>query len=399
MPSTRALPDPNSTLHESRDFIFDSSLARCAFESAVPGFTNFLSDLLDATHRLVQSCHLPEFTDHGLPHLCSLLDRISSWELPPQSSGAKSTLPQILQPGNARKLLVATLVHDLGMLSQNPADLPSGHSTALDPSQWSSLSSWVRRTHVERLPRLLERVLLSYSSEYSSYFLPDSPNSVFAAIEIAKAHQSWPWEWTGSWAQNVADRGLAAIVAVADLLDEDSARCDTETLLQHRGGDELNRAHWIRHLLTTNRIRVIQGTIRIQMVRPPHTTQLLRPVYSALRNHFRLVMLYEKDLAAFGCAITNVHLDPSTGVPPDELTSLKEWLTLDGFNNEQAFAFQMLRTFMPEALKSKRRCSEETLLRLQSAALEDVDVSSFEHAEMLAEPRTTIEQTFAAIVS
>lgn len=48
--------------------------------------SNFLRELIHGISRLSQSCHLPEFTDHGLSHLCSLVDRISRWSMPSESS-------------------------------------------------------------------------------------------------------------------------------------------------------------------------------------------------------------------------------------------------------------------------------------------------------------------------
>lgn len=396
MTTYRPLPDPNGSLYESRDFILGSRLARRAFAGSGEHFTNFICDLLDATHRLSQSCNLPEFTDHGLPHLCSLIDRVSQW----QSAGSPSEryIVDNLSADHARLLLVAVLIHDLGMLSQKPEDLPDGHSTALDPSQWSDTASWVRRTHVVRLPKLLSRVMKTYHTAYSQMLSNSASGTLKPAVEIAMAHQRWPWEWEGDWAAQLEHRGLAAIVSVADLLDEDSARCDTETLLEHRGGDELNRAHWIRHVLTTNRVQVLNGEISIYMCRPPKTGRAFKPVFSALRNHFRLVLLYEEDLRHVDAAITTVHLVPSTGIPTMEGHGLEGWRHLEGYANEHGFAFQLLRTFMPESLKDNRKLNPTTLEKLRPASLEDVDISILEKAEMRSEPRTSIEQTFEALV-
>ncbi len=293
---------------------------------------------------------------------------------------------------------MAALTHDLGMLSQKADDLPVNHSTALDPSQWSEIGSWVRRTHVMRLPRLLPRVMQTYSPAYGALFHRDQPHNLCDAIEIAMAHQRWPWQWEGEWQKEPTNRGLAAVVAVADLLDEDSARCDTETLLQHRGGDELNRAHWIRHALTANRVMVENGAIHVELRRPPGTNRVLKPVYSALRNHFRLVLLYEPELQQINAPITNIQLQPSTGIPLAEATMLARWSELDGFGNESGFAFQLLRTFMPEALKDPRKCEGGTLERLRVASLEDVDLKILEEAELRNEPRSSVEQTFEALV-
>jgi hypothetical protein len=390
--SSRALPDPEISLRDARDFIVGSPLARKAFACSEHSLPLFLHDLLDAIYRLVQSCHLPEFTDHGLPHLCSLVDRISRWELPPNPNEEQSKLTDKLSPEEAATLLVATLIHDIGMLSQNPIDLPDDATHLQSKANWSDVATWVRSTHVDRLKQLTVRVLEPYGHDE---FL--TSDLFLCAVEVAMAHQKWPWEWTGTWSEDPRFRGLAAVVAVSDLLDEDSARCDTTTLLEHREGNELNRAHWLRHALTTNRILVEGGQIRVQMEKPPDTTEVLKPVYSALRNHFRLVSLYEDDLKAVHAPITNIELHPSTGVPTSAATGLKGWEKIRGFSNEQALCFQLLRTFLHLVLKDERRCAPDTLDKIRYASLEDVDLRVLEACEGTAEPRTEFEKTFAAI--
>ena len=397
MRDARPLPDPQSSLYEARDFIFDSILGRRALEDCSRGLAPFLTDLLDATYRLSQSCHLAEFTDHGVPHLCSLVDRISRWDLSRKGGKAGQPLPQLIAPTRARTLLVATLIHDLGMLSQNPEDLPLAHPASVEPSQWTNFASWVRRTHVMRLPRLLRRVMGSYSRDYERLCNEAEPENLCIAIDVAMAHQQWPWDWAGDWQDDSTNRALAAVVSVADLLDEDSARCDTETLLKHRGGDELNRAHWIRHALTSNRVMIVNGSIRVEFRRPPQTGLVMAPLFAALRNHFRLVLLYAKELAAIGAPILTINLQPSAGIPPDESPRLDRWMEIDGFENEHAITFQLLRTFMPEALKDSRRCDAATLAHLHPASLEDVDRMLLERPEGFKEPRLLAEQTFEAI--
>ena len=71
MAKTRPLPDPDVSLRDARDFIVSTALARKALRCRWNLFPVALHDLVEVIHRLVQSCHLPEFTDHGLPHLCS----------------------------------------------------------------------------------------------------------------------------------------------------------------------------------------------------------------------------------------------------------------------------------------------------------------------------------------
>lgn len=326
------LPSSDILLRDSRDFILSSGLGRRALQSSdYPGSALVLCDLISSIHQLVLSCHMPEFTDHGLPHLCSLVDRLSRWEL---SDG--SELVQRISPDEASLLLLATLLHDLGMLSQNPADLPDAPPLWASRDQTTNVADWVRRTHVIRLPKLARRVITDRGHE--SFVLRDTFKD---AVEIAAAHQKWPWGWSGPWQVNPRSRGLASLVAVADLLDEDSARCDTMTLLHHREGDALNRAHWLRHGLTVNRILIKRGAISVTMVRPPRTSGVFAPVYSALRNHFRLVALYSDDLSSLDADIATIIFDPEDGFPPAYNSSLDGWASLNEFVNERAFCFHI----------------------------------------------------------
>lgn len=120
----RALPDPNLPVRESCDFIFESALCHRALSDPHPkNLANFLRCLIGEIYKLCLSCHLPEFTDHGLNHLCSLVDRISRWTSP--DNGDNLVVNQDgFTPENASILLIATLIHDIGMLSQRPEDMP-----------------------------------------------------------------------------------------------------------------------------------------------------------------------------------------------------------------------------------------------------------------------------------
>lgn len=382
------LPDPELTLRDARDFVFNTQLARKAAGTAWPRFHIALRDLLDAIYRLVQSCHMPEFTDHGLPHICSLIDRICRWGCPDGQD-----LPDHLDEDLAAVLLVAALVHDIGMLSQKAEDLPPDAPISLSKAQWTDVSAWVRRTHVPRLPRLLQRLMLEAGHDA---FVSDAR---FArAVDVATGHEKWPWQWQGDWQETPEYRALAAVIAVADLLDEDAARCDTLTLIRHRDGSLLNTAHWLRHALTQGRIMVEAGRIAVQMIKPPSCSSDLAPVFGALRNHFRLVALYSRDLQAIKAQITNLTLSPCTGLPEQEGSHLSEWQSLSGFATERAMCFQLLNTFLPEALKDERRLSQDDLQRIKAASLEDVDLSLLERIQGSSEPRTNDEQAFLALV-
>ena len=385
----QTIPDPEIGLRDSRDFLMSNSLTRKAFSGSTRNLPNFVSDLIESIYRLVQSCHLPEFTDHGLPHLCSLIDRICRWELKP-SANAKYLVDSLV-PREAQVLLLATLIHDIGMLSQNPLDMPGDSPNERQKPNWSDISNWVRVTHVDRLRKLAVRIMSQSGHDkiLKSGLFDDS-------VFVAESHQLWPWDWNGKWSEKPNLRGLAAVVAVSDLLDEDSARCDTTTLLQHREGSQLNKAHWLRHALTENRILVESGKIKVDMVRPPNTSEALRPVFGAIRNHFKLVMLYESELANLDADINNIEFSPSTGIPPVMSTELSNWQDIHGFATESALCFQLLRTFMAEALKDSGRYGIESEQKLMKIALEDVDLQHLENCRGKEEPRTELEQNFAA---
>ena len=139
------------------------------------------------------------------------------------------------------------------------------------------------------------------------------------------------------------DRGLAAVSAIADLLDEDATRCDTETLLNHRQGNMISLGHWIRHSLTANRLVVSQGKVTVEMARPPGTDASFDTVFAALRNHFRLVGLYNEALSGLNAGTVTPAFFPETGGPATEAQGLTGWDRLDGLSTQQALLFHVSR--------------------------------------------------------
>jgi hypothetical protein len=389
----RPLPDPDISLRDACDFITNSSLGRRALTAPAPAnLAVLVRDLVDAIYRLTISCHLSEFTDHGLGHLCSLVDRLSRWtSLSPQGSTI-AVVDSGLSPEEASILLLATLVHDIGMLSQRIEDMPI--IPGKQPSRpLSDLSGWVRRTHIHRLENLTR--FLFEGSDHSSLM----ENSVVQrAFKVAKAHGEWPWEWT-AYNFESRDSGLAAMLAVADLLDEDSLRCDSETLLRHRIGTSLNRAHWIRHGLTSSRVLVSNGVIRAQLSIPPNTGTGFEVVLSALRNHYRLVRLYREKLHSVAADINTLEFDPESGLPPRQVDDLGGWSILEGFETEGAMIYHLLSSFMPEALADGIRLSSVTLGHLQHAQLETIDLARFYTVRNTLTPRTPAEENFHALLT
>lgn len=387
----RRLPDPELSLRDAGDFIFDSAICRRALRQPHPAcLAVFLRELIAGIHRLTVSCHLPEFTDHGLGHLCSLVDRTSRW-----SSPATGAIPALIVNGlneeECAVLLVSSLIHDIGMLSQRPEDLPPGSSNAA-AKPIRDVPTWVRRTHIERMEGVVRRMLTG--TEFLSLV---SDATIARALTVAKAHGTWPWHWHAA-AFAGRDAGLAAALAVVDLLDEDSARCDSATLLRHRYGTAENCAHWIRHGLTLGRVLVEQGRVSVRLGRPPGSDAQLDPIFVALRNHFLLVRLYLSELAQIGAGLHGVDFDPPSGGPSAFAEQLDGWEQLPGFHTQSALAFHLLGSFMPEALMDERRVSQETLKKLAAQGLSPIDLTDFYNVRGSREPRMPVEQGFLALL-
>lgn len=386
--SVRALPDPDLSLRDASDFIFDSDLARRALEDPNPRpMANFIREIVQTLYRLTTSCHLPEFTDHGLGHICSVVDRLSNWT----RIGSGSTTGRVvegLSSSEAGILLVAVLLHDIGMLSQRPEDMPPGDSRT---RPLSDIPGWVRETHVKRLPRLATRLFRGTRSE-STLAQP----LIQRAVSVAQAHSRWPWSWT-SFAFIERDAGLAAMLAVGDLLDEDSMRCDSETLLRHRYGTPVNAAHWIRHSLTDNRVLVVGGKVAVRLACPPQTDARFGKVLDALRNHYRLVLLYNSELAEVGANLRSVDFDPPVGLTSVEALKLDNWWELPEFATQAGLIYHLFGSFMAEALLDSRRLASDVVVRLNAIGIQPIDLTEYYKVRGLRPPRTLSEQSFHAL--
>lgn len=379
----RSLPDADLAFRDALDFVLGSELgARALVEPAPRCLAVFVRELLSYVHRLAGSCHLAEFTDHGLPHICSLVDRLSRWTV----TGNSEPLVRRILPADAGVLLLATIWHDVGMLSQRAEDVLPDDTDAVVPPD---VANWVRRTHIKRMRPLIHR--LFRSSEFGSVL---SEPEIERAFNVAAAHGRWPWEWS----LDVNDAGLAAMLAVADLLDEDSQRCDSATLMTHRRGNALNYAHWIRHGLTAERVLVANGRISVKLAVPPQTDSDLLPVYLALRNHYLLTKLYNGPLSSLGAGTLDLDFDPPTGIPSRVSEQLEGWWTLSELQTQPALIFHLLGSFLPEALVDSRRLSTAQLDQLSPAALTPVDLGKYYDYRGLFVSRDSVRQSFCAIL-
>jgi hypothetical protein len=392
----RTLPDPDLSLRDASDFIFDSALCRRALNNPQPpALAVLLREFISGIHRLTVSCHLPEFTDHGLGHLCSLIDRLSRWSAPGSGIVPKLVVDD-LNEEECAVLLLATLLHDIGMLSQRPEDLPMGDPQAV-AKPLRDIPTWVRRTHIPRMERVAQRLFAD--TDFASFFNEPLPSEsiIKRAFTVAKAHGQWPWLWHP---ENYVgrDAGLAALVAVADLLDEDSARCDSATLLRHRFGSAENCAHWIRHGLTAGRVLVQAGSIVVRLARPPGTDLQFDPVFVALRNHFLLVRLYLPQLAQVGAEPLSVTFDPPVDGPLEYASELSGWEKLPDFRTQSALVFHLLGSFMPEALLDQRRVNASDMSILINQGLMPVGLANFYKVRGAENPRMAVEQSFLALL-
>lgn len=386
----RILPDFQMEFVQATEFILSSELARKAFES--PPFDNFgniIRDVIQDIDRLADNCHMPEFTDHALPHICSLVKRVSEWGI------ADAWLSQ-LTPAEAGYLLFSILIHDIGMLSQNPADLLNDQERL--SLGLSDVATWVRKTHVDRIEGLLRRLATSRCLENIA-----NTDHFSIIIALAKAHQSWPWQkgFTDIEHLNVGDidqdrlKGLAAIIAVADLLDEGNNRCDTITLIKHRQGSLLNKAHWLRHSLTANLVGVARKTIEVNFVKPTGSENELQQVYRALRNHYRLVKLYDTELNVLHAGIERINFNTSYGVPRDDWNYQESWESLKAWL--PCPTEQLLMTFMPEARNEESDQAEKR--QFEKIGLELLDLENYKNFIGRKELLTDEERIFSQLYS
>ena len=384
----RLLPDPHLSLRDASDFVFDSELGRLALSDPHPrNLAVLVRDVIAQIYRLTASCQLPEFTEHGLPHLCSLIDRICRWTL---SSAGSPTLLEQLSPAEAGQLLLAVLFHDIGMLSQRPEDMPRG-AVVWQSKGLRDVPLWVRTTHIDRMRALIHR---SFAATPLAATLDDA--HVKQAQAIAEAHGSWSWQKKFTDLTPRAG-GLAAILAISDLLDEDSNRCDIGTLLNHRWGTHLNCAHWLRHGLTRDRVLVSKGVISVRLCAPPDVGGGMQPVFAALRNHFRLVLLYREALQPFGADGLEVSFNAATGCPMETASELGGWSRVPGFNTEAALVFHLLTSFMALGLLDEKRVSADDMAKTKAAGMEPVDLKRFHEIRGTSEPRSADEHVFRAL--
>lgn len=282
--------------------ILSTNFARKAIETKLicqnrrPCTANVFRCLLEEIDRMAKSCQLTEFTEHGLPHLLSLINRIETWTIRDGSN-----LINNLNYDETCLLFFAVIIHDIGMLSQRESDLDK-KDQIIYARQFADLSGWVRRTHTLRIENITCRILKGKGYK-------DFCNSDYFKIvcELARSHNYWPEseEFKELFKLDNKNRlmALAGVLAVADLLDEDSSRCDSMTLFSNKAGTLLNRAHWLRHMLTANCLKIEKGIIRVEFQEPINLLGRIEGVYIGLENHLKQCYRYNKVLSELGARV------------------------------------------------------------------------------------------------
>ncbi len=402
----KEIPSFDIELSQAADYIMASPLAKKAFSN--PPFlqyTNILRLLIQSVDRLADNCHMPEFTNHALPHICSIVRRASDWAV-------EDGWLKVLTEQEAGYLLLALVIHDMGMLSQDAQDLPDKNKSS-NMKGFSDISNWVRRTHVIRLQGLVLRLIqeeleldlkrnMEDGDEKEGGYDYEKENKILlrdhmmVVIGMAASHQCWEWD-----EKFISNRdsirklhldeerigALNAVIAVCDLLDEDANRCDTIALIKYRHGTMENLAHWIRHSLTVEVEGIRNHSVAVTFRRLVPSDGGHEKIYRALRNHYRLVKLYNSRLDKIQAKIEHLIFNPPDGIPEfkDEICEelSKIWVSLPEFKNH--IVEQILSTFMQEAL-NKDGGDAYMRRRLNRLGLETLDIAK---ESLFLEPPTT----------
>lgn len=158
----KQIPDFDIELNQTVSFVFESQITKKAMERPpFDDFANILVEIIQSIDRLADNCHMAEFTNHAMPHICSIIKRASEWA---ESDGwIKKISSQ-----EAAYLLLALLIHDIGMLSQDAKYIPAQERSKYIKGS-SDIANWVRRTHVIRIEGLVKHILDDYIKKDSKF--------------------------------------------------------------------------------------------------------------------------------------------------------------------------------------------------------------------------------------
>jgi hypothetical protein len=353
--------------------ILSTKFARKAIETTLicqenkPCAANVFRCLLEEIDRMAKSCQLTEFTDHGLPHLLSLVKRIDTWTI---KDG--SYLITTISNDETCLLFFAVIIHDIGMLSQNESDLNHGDRVVY-ARQFSDLSAWVRRTHTLRIEGITRRIL---ENEKYKDFCATSYFKI--TCELARSHNYWPDSKEFIVLSSLNDKyrlkSLAGILAVADLLDEDSNRCDSMTLFANKIGTLLNRAHWLRHILTSNCLKIEKGIIKVHFQEPNNLKGKIKGAFIGLENHLNQCKRYNRVLSKLDAKVSFKFFKPvSCNSLPDNVDELSMLCCQPNVH--------LLRTFENETLPAATNAKPEgTRVNIKGIKMQTVDRRIFDTA-------------------
>jgi hypothetical protein len=328
------------------DYVLSSRLLKAALRSSClqtqEGImvSEILRYLLERIDQLARNVQYSEFTEHGLPHIRSLVNRISEWTLATTDENKQRYLVDSLTADESFLLAFATFTHDIGMLSQSLDDLPTEKRYSLAPLS-VDLPLWVRKTHTVRLRKLVCR-LLSDNIDLAHFAKMPSTSILNAGILLAESHSEWPkddkddtdsdgpiYRALLSYSQQSEVytfnrlKGLAAVLAVSDLLDEDNHRCETDALLGHKQASTLNRSHWLRHLLVTSPPIIKDNKVKIRIAPIEIWQKRLSATMKALKEYLREAEVrYNGNLSYLNASIS-ITFDPKGPGSDLKLNNLK----------------------------------------------------------------------------
>ena len=151
-------------------------------------------------------------------------------------------------------------------------------------------------------------------------------------------------------------------------------------------------------MLTSNKVLVAGGIVSVTLVRPPGTDVQLLPVYAALRNHFKLALLYKQELSTIGAGLLKVTFDPPFGCPSQEEPGLANWNATPGLPSQSALIYHLLSSFMPLALQDEKRVYNLDLDKVKGLQFEDIDLTVFWKIRGELDIHSQEEEVFYAIV-
>jgi hypothetical protein len=359
--------------------ILDSRLLRAALRSnclqTPKGIMVYATHrhLLDKIDQLARNVQFSEFTEHGIPHIGSLVERISEWTLTTVDPNIQRYLINELTANEALLLALAVFFHDIGMLSQRAEDLPPEKRYALGPYA-VDVAKWVRRTHVDRLDGLVKHILGEHSCLRELLSGP-SNEYISAAIRLGESHREWPTDSVKpaydalsglSISVGISSEhlhALAAVLAVVDLLDEDHRRCDTDALLGHKQATTINRSHWLKHLLVLEPPMIKCGRVDIKIAQIGAWRGRIPAAMEALTQYLCNAKIYNSLLSHLEAQISiHVHVEKNGQDLP-----VKE---IDYFS--QAPDVHLLRAFPDEAKHLMSITADEVLLDASKDCMEAI---------------------------